>query len=334
MRLPLKRTVQGVFVWSALVAASFAQTQPPARSPQLIESLQLNARVVKLYGEQKYDEALPLAKRALDLRTAELGANHRDLIPLLLNLAELYRAKQQPNDARSYYQKALQISESSFGVEDLRTVQVVDKLAYLAGEQREIDRAEKLLLRSLAIKEKALGADHSEVAETCLRLGDIYRFQHEYSKAESYYRQVIRIREQPASKNDQQLMKALEGDQVVLIAQNKKDEAAQVQKQLAQLSEDSGVVEGGVLNGRAVKLVQPSYPAGAARIPILIVRVRVLIDETGKVISAQALEISGFDPRFKIAAEEAARHSIFTPTLVAGVPVKVPGIIIYQFRQR
>ena len=58
------------------------------------------------------------------------------------------------------------------------------------------------------------------------------------------------------------------------------------------------------------------------------VQVRVLIDETGKVVSAEVV----FGPEvFREVSVEAARRARFTPTLLAGVPVKVQGIIIYKF---
>src|SRR6266704_2298319 len=239
----LKACPRPVLIWLALGLTVLAQTPQSNQSSALIESRELNAKVIELYAEQKYDEALPLARRALELREAELGANHQDLIPLLLNLGELYRAKQKLSDARSYYQRALQICESVFGVDDLRVAKVVDKLAYLAFDQRETAKSINLFLRSLDIKEKALGPDHVDVAETAFALGEIHRLQHEYSKAEEYYQQVIHIRDKLGKKDDVELLKALEDYQVVLLAQKKTDQAAQVQKRLAELSAQSGAAQ-------------------------------------------------------------------------------------------
>jgi hypothetical protein len=59
--------------------------------------------------------------------------------------------------------------------------------------------------------------------------------------------------------------------------------------------------------------------------------VRVLIDETGKVISARA--ISGH-PELRKASEDAASRAEFTPTTLAGRAVKVTGSIIYNFVYR
>jgi periplasmic protein TonB len=88
-------------------------------------------------------------------------------------------------------------------------------------------------------------------------------------------------------------------------------------------------ISGGVLNGKAVRLVQPPYPAIARSAHASgQVRVQIVIDENGNVISAAP--VSGH-PLLQGAAVSAARASKFTPTKLSGQPVKVSGVIIYNF---
>ncbi len=56
--------------------------------------------------------------------------------------------------------------------------------------------------------------------------------------------------------------------------------------------------------------------------------VKVTIDETGNVISAEA--VSG-DMLLREAGVEAAKKSKFAPVLLSGVPVKVTGVLVYNF---
>jgi TonB family protein len=85
----------------------------------------------------------------------------------------------------------------------------------------------------------------------------------------------------------------------------------------------------GVVNGIAINLPRPPYPPAAAAVGVQgKVDVQVTIDETGKVISAKAA--SGH-PLLKQAAEKAAWSARFTPTLLSKVPVKVTGVIVYNF---
>src|SRR5437870_3187626 len=88
-------------------------------------------------------------------------------------------------------------------------------------------------------------------------------------------------------------------------------------------------ISGGVLNGKAVHLVQPPDPpiARSAHASGQVV-VQVLIDENGSVVAAHAT--SGH-PLLQAAAVAAARASRFTPTKLSGQPVKVNGVIIYNF---
>jgi TonB family protein len=95
-------------------------------------------------------------------------------------------------------------------------------------------------------------------------------------------------------------------------------------------SETARPVEGGIVNGRAIELPAPKYPATGTGVRVSgQVQVKVLIDETGKVISAEAV----FGPELlRASAVEAATRARFKPTLVAGVPVKVSGIITYDIK--
>jgi TonB family protein len=89
------------------------------------------------------------------------------------------------------------------------------------------------------------------------------------------------------------------------------------------------VIAGGVLNGKAISKPQPPYPpiAKAARAQGT-VTVRVLVDEEGNVISASA--VSGH-PLLQQAAVSAARLAKFSPTRLSGQPVKVSGVVTYNF---
>lgn len=88
-------------------------------------------------------------------------------------------------------------------------------------------------------------------------------------------------------------------------------------------------ISGGVLNGKAATLPKPAYPPAARAVRASgAVIVQVLINEKGDVIKATA---AGGHPLLQPAAVEAAREAKFSPTLVDGVPVKVSGVITYNF---
>jgi TonB family protein len=88
-------------------------------------------------------------------------------------------------------------------------------------------------------------------------------------------------------------------------------------------------ISGGVLNGKAIVLPKPDYPidartAGAAGA----VAVQVLVDESGMVIEAKAF--SGH-PLLQQPAVNAALQARFSPTSLMGEPVKVSGVLVFNF---
>jgi len=88
-------------------------------------------------------------------------------------------------------------------------------------------------------------------------------------------------------------------------------------------------VSGGVLNGQAISLPSPAYPDAARRMQVVgQVRVEVVLDENGKVVSARAL--SG-PAMLRDVSVQAAYRAKFTPTKLSGQPVKVTGMIVYNF---
>lgn len=110
---------------------------------------------------------------------------------------------------------------------------------------------------------------------------------------------------------------------------NDSDDATTSDENDAPPSLDGKTISGGVLNAKAVSKPEPTYPplAKAARASGAVI-VKVTVDETGKVVSAEA--IAGH-PLLRQAAVAAARQATFKPTLLSGEPAKVTGILTYNF---
>jgi len=89
------------------------------------------------------------------------------------------------------------------------------------------------------------------------------------------------------------------------------------------------IVSKGPLNGVAKYLPKPIYTAAAKAVRAQgSVLVQVTIDERGNVISANAVK---GHPMLVGEAEKAARNAKFSPTTLSDVPVKVTGVITYNF---
>lgn len=120
------------------------------------------------------------------------------------------------------------------------------------------------------------------------------------------------------------LINALDGSVVRAEKEERKRERSEYRS-----GDDDKNIEGGVLNGKAVSLPAPNYPAiaRAAHAEGNVV-VRVTIDEGGNIIEAKA--VSGH-PLLQAAAVTAAREAKFTPTRLEGKPVQVRGSLVYNF---
>ncbi len=92
---------------------------------------------------------------------------------------------------------------------------------------------------------------------------------------------------------------------------------------------ETPTISGGVVNGKAIKLVTPVYSQAAKSMNISgKVTVQVLIDENGNIVSAEAID---GNPLLRQSAVRAARASKFSPTYLSQQKVKVSGVIIYNF---
>lgn len=90
------------------------------------------------------------------------------------------------------------------------------------------------------------------------------------------------------------------------------------------------VISKGPITGQATSLPQPPYPIIAKQAGVQgKVGVQVLIDEKGNVISATAID---GHPMLRLAAQKAALQAKFSPTTLGGMPVRVSGVITYDFK--
>ena len=88
-------------------------------------------------------------------------------------------------------------------------------------------------------------------------------------------------------------------------------------------------LRGGPLNGKAISIPTPEYPAIARQAQASgAVTVQVTVDEEGNVVSAKAT--SGH-PLLRAAAVAAAQKAKFSTTKVNGEAVKVTGVLTYFF---
>jgi TonB family protein len=324
------KTLTFLFLATLLFATSFNLQQ---ESPELQEATKLNDSAVKLYNQGKYDEALPVAKRSLEIREKLLPKNDALISSSLINLGEIHLARKDYKAAKDVFQRLLQLQEEQFGPDDVNLAFTLDRLAvlhYVARNSRETEAAYK---RALALREKALGPDDVQVAESLFKLGEFYRFERDLKPAVESYRRALNIYGKVSGGRTPEFERTSEGFVCLGYDHHKPElleEASELWKRFAgvNMADPSRVV-----NGRAISLPKPEYPGVAAdrRLTGLVV-VKVEIDENGNVISAR--DMCKGPPFLSDAAVAAARKARFIATTLDGRPVSVKGIIQYNFTRR
>jgi tetratricopeptide (TPR) repeat protein len=310
-----------------------AQQNSATSKPDLIEAERLNASVISLYNEHKLAEAFPIAKRVLEIREKALAAGDELIVAALINLAEIQLARGKHPEAQEFFESALKSVEKTYGPDGLQVAKLLDRLAIVNYNNGNPGNTESYYKRALAIREKALGTEHADVAHSIYNLAEFFQFQGNYKAAEPLYQRLIEIRNKNAEKEPEPLEEARSRYACLLRKTKRQNEADQLEGLTYSAARVNGVpptkiVPAGIINGKAITLVTPPFPAEARGKQSGKVTVRVLIDENGRVLRACAVE--GPNLLMKV-SESAAYRSKFTPTKLEGMPVKVNGVIIYNF---
>ena len=167
----------------------------------LQDAHKLYAESIKLLGARKYDEALPLLERALEIRENILGPNHRDIAFTINNLAALFMNKGMYSKAEPLLQRALVIKEKVMGPEHPSVATSLSYLGSLYQIRGEYVKAEPIFERALRIYQKALGQDHPNVGITFNNLALLYYDKGDYTKAEPLLQHALVIKEKVVGPN-------------------------------------------------------------------------------------------------------------------------------------
>jgi TonB family protein len=299
----------------------------------LNEARQLSQRVVQLHGSKKFDEALPLARRALELRQSVFGDNHPLVADALANLAGLHFAKREFERAESFFKQALSSYDNAKLVSQ-QSADVLQMLMFLRWEDRDYDKAEVYGKRAIEANEKLYGVNSFQLLNGLLNLIQVYQSKGDIGKTDPLFERVVSLAERNKEKLSSQLAQALALYRCSHLDSNLTTSFVEVDRRIEELLRPQSPTQqeplpGGLLNGRALSLPKPPYPewARSNRASGTVV-VKVEIDECGRVTKAEA--VSGAS-ELKPVSVNAAMKARFSPTLLSGVPVKVTGVIQYNF---
>ena len=315
-----------------LLLTSLFISQTSQEPPELAEATEMIKSVAKLFKENKFDEALPLARRSLEIRERLLPQNDPRVANSLSFLGDVYMAKHEYDNARKTFERLLQVQEALVGPTDVRLANTLDRLALLYYEDLKPAKSEELYKRALAMREKAFGPENPQVAANLYALGQFYRMRRDYDHALDSYRRSLLIYGRAGGVTTAEFQRASTGLSCLgYESENTRaihKELEEIQKQFAPALPLAPTAK--ILNGTALELAKPEYPRAARERKLSgTVVVSVEIDEKGKVISAK--DMCNGPPYLSESSVKAALRSRFTPTQISGVPVKVKGVLRYNF---
>jgi len=335
------RSVIAVLLLPLLLCSVYAMQDKPAdakatKTPEQIEADTLNAQVIQLFKEKKYKEALPLAKRCVELREKSSSVENELTAVALNNLASVFSELDKHGEAAAVRGRLLKVQEKLYGPTSVKLSDNLTKLGWERALGSDNKEAEEAFKRNLQIRETAYGADHNELLAPLYDLAMFTQRIGKYGPSISYFDRMIAVKEKQLGKNHVDVAELLAKTAIILRQANKKSEAeayeARARAIYASQPNANDIPETlaqSVLQGQAIFKPQPSYPSLAKQGRIQgSVNVQVLIDEIGMVIEAKVINGPG---ELRKVCEEAAKQWRFKPVLVGGRALKVQGVLTFNF---
>lgn len=191
--------VAAVLGWQALdVAPALAAPPPPpptigdARAADPMEAVSLERQVTVLADDGRFEEAVAVAERLVELSTRTLGPEDPRLARVLTLLAWQYRRTADYAHAEPLFRRALAIREKALEPGDSDILHAMTNLAGMYVEKGDREQAEPLYERYLSLR---AGAEDDDVIEVRLGLARIYQARGDGARAEALLRSTLALAE-------------------------------------------------------------------------------------------------------------------------------------------
>jgi len=179
-RLPAKSlfVLLALGLWNLACPTALAEDDDPNGLNQLIE-----------HG--RYQEAIPIAERAVEVAKRVRGPEHPETADALNNLGLVFEKIGDSAKAEPLFQEALRIRQKVLGPEHPGTAQSLNNLAELYQAMDEYAKAKPLLQEALRVRQKVLGPENPLTAQSLNNLARLYRTMGEYAKAEPLFQEAL-----------------------------------------------------------------------------------------------------------------------------------------------
>ena len=166
---------KAIFIGACVLATPIFSNSQATAGQDMVEVRQLNKNVILLYRSQKYEQAVPIANKAVSLMDRVENPRPVLFVQVLNNLAELKRQTGDFVTAETLLLRSLKIAVQSLGEAHSSVPVICNNLALLYENFGKFPEAEALYKRSLEIREKKLGRDHPKVVSLVHKLAALVK---------------------------------------------------------------------------------------------------------------------------------------------------------------
>jgi len=175
-----------------------------------------DAEVIEDLRAERFKEAVPKARRALEIRERELGADHPAVILSATNLAYALSQTGDYAAARLLYERSVRMSEHFYGPVHPQVAAHLNNLAVLLMDGGEYAEARPLYERALRIWEEALPPDHQQIARVLSNLGVLAKETGDFARARARYEKALQVLQAAPGQNPSDVATALNNLAVLL----------------------------------------------------------------------------------------------------------------------
>ena len=164
-------------------AAHLAESTPGV-PPRRLAGVLNNMAEVHI-SQRRFEQAEPLARRAISLWERSVEPGHPNIAVGLNNLAQALRLQGKYAEAEPLYRRSLQILETRLGPDHPDFAKALTNLADFFHERGRDGGAIVLYKRALDVLERSLGPDHPFTTKVRGNLAQVYHAEGRYTEAAS-----------------------------------------------------------------------------------------------------------------------------------------------------
>lgn len=299
--------------------------------------------MIQSFQQAKYSQAIRLAENTVVMSEQIFGKDNPETANCLRNLGLIQYSLKDNRSAEITFERAYGIYSKTRNLDNEGKSNFADLLEALGDikSQKKVASSEKYYELAISLREATENPTSIKIAKPLSLLANVKFFNQEYREARILFTRLLEILFLNSEKYRQDAAIIYYRTECAYRKSNGTEDFQALKRKYSDQIEDAfygkaneivkdpsrKVKFEGVINGKATSLPKPSYPikgSSAATVPV-----QVLISEGGDVIHACAT-VNG-PPSLVLASELAAYRATFSPTIFNGIPVKVTGIINYNY---